>query len=95
LRAICSAIGLGNNKNFTGAAVVPAACRAMKRSGASVSVIISEATMVIDCRKDSDVIDETSMADKPIDDVMNAQKDLVGIVRQVVCEGVTKVGELE
>ena len=47
-----------------------------------------KATAGIACRKDSDVIDETPMAYKPIDDVMNAQKDLVEIVhtlRQVVC----------
>jgi tRNA-splicing ligase RtcB len=34
------------------------------------------------------VIDETPMAYKPIDDVMNAQKDLVEIahtLRQVIC----------
>jgi len=47
-----------------------------------------KATAGIECRKDSDVIDETPMAYKPIGDVMNAQKDLVEIVHtlhQVVC----------
>jgi tRNA-splicing ligase RtcB len=42
----------------------------------------------IECRKDADVIDETPAAYKPIDAVMNAQKDLVETVhtlRQIVC----------
>jgi tRNA-splicing ligase RtcB len=42
----------------------------------------------VECRKDSDVIDETPAAYKPIDDVMAAQADLVEIahtLRQVVC----------
>jgi tRNA-splicing ligase RtcB len=46
------------------------------------------ATAGIECRKDEDVIDETPAAYKPIDDVMEAQKDLVEVVhtlRQVVC----------
>ena len=48
----------------------------------------AHATVGIECRKDAGVIDETPAAYKPIDDVMNAQKDLVEIVytlRQVVC----------
>lgn len=47
-----------------------------------------EATAGVECRKDADVIDETPMAYKPIDQVMAAQADLVDIVhelRQVVC----------
>jgi tRNA-splicing ligase RtcB len=46
------------------------------------------ATEGIECRKDADVIDETPMAYKPIDKVMEAQSDLVEVVhelRQVVC----------
>jgi tRNA-splicing ligase RtcB (3'-phosphate/5'-hydroxy nucleic acid ligase) len=46
------------------------------------------ATAGIECRKDADVIDETPMAYKPIDKVMEAQDDLVEVVhelRQVVC----------
>ena len=46
------------------------------------------ATAGIECRKDEDVIDETPMAYKPIDKVMEAQRDLVEVVhelRQVVC----------
>jgi tRNA-splicing ligase RtcB len=47
-----------------------------------------KATEGIECRKDADVIDETPMAYKPIDKVMEAQADLVEVVhelRQVVC----------
>jgi len=46
------------------------------------------ATAGVECRKDADVIDETPGAYKPIDAVMEAQRDLVEIVhtlRQVVC----------
>ena len=46
------------------------------------------ATKGVECRKDSDVIDETPMAYKDIDAVMKAQEDLVDIVhtlKQVVC----------
>jgi tRNA-splicing ligase RtcB (3'-phosphate/5'-hydroxy nucleic acid ligase) len=46
------------------------------------------ATAGIECRKDEGVIDETPMAYKPIDKVMEAQSDLVEVVhelRQVVC----------
>ena len=45
-------------------------------------------TAGVECRKDSDVIDETPAAYKSIDAVMVAQTDLVEIVhalRQVVC----------
>jgi tRNA-splicing ligase RtcB len=48
----------------------------------------AKATEGIECRKDAEVIDETPGAYKPIDAVMEAQKDLVEIVhtlRQVVC----------
>jgi tRNA-splicing ligase RtcB len=47
-----------------------------------------KATEGIECRKDEGVIDETPMAYKPIDKVMEAQADLVDVVhtlRQVVC----------
>ncbi len=46
------------------------------------------ATAGIECRKDADVVDETSAAYKAIDAVMAAQADLVEVVatlRQVVC----------
>lgn len=42
----------------------------------------------VECRKDKDVIDETPAAYKPIEAVMDAQRDLVEIVhslQQVVC----------
>ena len=42
----------------------------------------------VECRKDSGVIDETPMAYKDIDAVMEAQRDLVEVVhtlKQVVC----------
>src|SRR5690606_23206908 len=48
----------------------------------------AKATEGIECRKDSGVIDETPMAYKDIDAVMEAQKDLVAIVhtlKQVLC----------
>ena len=48
----------------------------------------AQATAGIECRKDADVIDETPMAYKDIDEVMSSQSDLVDIVhtlRQVVC----------
>jgi tRNA-splicing ligase RtcB len=48
----------------------------------------AQATAGIECRKDEDVIDETPMAYKSIDAVMEAQRDLVDVVhtlRQVVC----------
>ncbi len=47
-----------------------------------------QATAGVECRKDADVIDETPMACKSIDAVMEEQKDLVDVVhtlRQVVC----------
>jgi tRNA-splicing ligase RtcB len=46
------------------------------------------ATRDVECRKDQAVLDETPQAYKPIDAVMQAQRDLVDIVhelRQVVC----------
>lgn len=46
------------------------------------------ATAGVECRKDAGVIDETPAAYRPIDQVMEAQKDLVEIMhtlRQVVC----------
>ena len=53
-----------------------------------VRVAAERATAGVECRKDADVIDETPAAYKPIDQVMEAQKDLVEIVytlKQVVC----------
>jgi tRNA-splicing ligase RtcB len=65
--------------------------RAMSRADAKKRFTLADhakATAGIECRKDEDVIDETPAAYKPIDAVMEAQKDLVEIVhelRQVVC----------
>jgi tRNA-splicing ligase RtcB len=42
----------------------------------------------VECRKDVEVVDESPAAYKPIEAVMEAQRDLVEIVhtlRQVVC----------
>jgi tRNA-splicing ligase RtcB len=65
--------------------------RAMSRNEAKRRFTVEDhvaATAGIECRKDADVIDETPMAYKPIDQVMAAQADLVEVVhelRQVVC----------
>ncbi len=65
--------------------------RAMSRGEAKRRFSVDDhvrATEGIECRKDADVIDETPMAYKPIDKVMEAQRDLVEVVhelRQVVC----------
>ena len=65
--------------------------RAMSRGEAKRRFSVEDhaaATAGIECRKDADVIDETPMAYKPIDKVMEAQADLVEVVhelRQVVC----------
>jgi tRNA-splicing ligase RtcB len=65
--------------------------RAMSRGQAKRQFSLEDhakATEGIECRKDADVIDETPMAYKPIDQVMAAQSDLVEVVhelRQVVC----------
>jgi tRNA-splicing ligase RtcB (3'-phosphate/5'-hydroxy nucleic acid ligase) len=81
--------GLGNPESFQSCS--HGAGRAMSRSEAKRRFSIEEhckATANVECRKDAAVIDETPMAYKPIDHVMNAQKDLVEIVhtlRQVVC----------
>jgi len=65
--------------------------RAMSRTEAKRRFTLEDharATEGIECRKDEDVIDETPMAYKDIDAVMQAQSDLVDIVhtlRQVIC----------
>lgn len=65
--------------------------RRMSRNQARATYSVSdhvEATRGVECRKDVNVVDETPMAYKPIDDVMRAQDDLVEIVhtlKQVVC----------
>jgi tRNA-splicing ligase RtcB len=65
--------------------------RAMSRGEAKRRFSVDDhvkATEGVECRKDAEVIDETPMAYKPIDKVMEAQSDLVEVVhelRQVVC----------
>jgi hypothetical protein len=71
-------------------------CHVQKQSGASRLTITWKATAGVECRKDADVIDETPMAYKSIDAVMEAQTDLVEVVhtlRRVVC--VKGWGDLE
>jgi tRNA-splicing ligase RtcB len=81
--------GKGNPESFMSCS--HGAGRAMSRNEAKRRFSVADhvaATAGVECRKDADVIDETPMAYKPIDAVMEAQKDLVEIVhtlRQVVC----------
>jgi tRNA-splicing ligase RtcB len=81
--------GLGNDASFHSCS--HGAGRAMSRNEARRRFTVADhvaATAGIECRKDADVIDETPMAYKSIDQVMEAQCDLVEIVhtlRQVVC----------
>jgi len=81
--------GKGNIESFTSCS--HGAGRAMSRNEAKRRFTVedhAQATQGIECRKDADVIDETPMAYKPIDQVMAAQTDLVEVVhelRQVVC----------
>jgi tRNA-splicing ligase RtcB (3'-phosphate/5'-hydroxy nucleic acid ligase) len=81
--------GLGNPESFHSCS--HGAGRAMSRGEAKRRFSIEDhckATAGVECRKDAAVIDETPMAYKPIDAVMNAQKDLVEVahtLRQVVC----------
>ena len=81
--------GKGNPESFCSCS--HGAGRTMSRTAARKRFTLeqhAEATKGIECRKDEDVIDETPMAYKPIDDVMRAQGDLVEVVhelRQVVC----------
>ena len=81
--------GKGNPESFSSCS--HGAGRAMSRTEAKRRFSVADhiaATAGVECRKDADVIDETPMAYKSIDAVMEAQKDLVEIVhtlRQVVC----------
>jgi len=81
--------GLGNPESFHSCS--HGAGRIMSRNEARRKFTVADhiaATAGIECRKDEDVIDETPGAYKPIDAVMEAQKDLVEIahtLRQVVC----------
>ena len=81
--------GLGNPESFNSCS--HGAGRAMSRNEAKrrfTTADHAKATEGIECRKDEDVIDETPAAYKNIEQVMNAQSDLVEIahtLRQVVC----------
>ena len=81
--------GKGNPQSFNSCS--HGAGRAMSRTEARRRFTVeqhAEATRDVECRKDKDVIDETPAAYKPIDAVMEAQRDLVDVVhtlRQVVC----------
>jgi len=81
--------GKGNPESFTSCS--HGAGRAMSRNEAKRKFTLSDhalATEGVECRKDSDVLDETPGAYKPIDAVMAAQDDLVEVVhtlKQVVC----------
>ncbi len=81
--------GLGNPESFHSCS--HGAGRAMSRTEAKRRFTVAdhaEATRGIECRKDAEVLDETPAAYKPIDAVMEAQRDLVEIaheLRQVVC----------
>jgi tRNA-splicing ligase RtcB len=81
--------GLGNDESFHSCS--HGAGRAMSRNEAKRRFTTADhekATAGVECRKDEDVIDETPAAYKNIEDVMNAQSDLVEIahtLRQVVC----------
>lgn len=65
--------------------------RAMSRTEARKRFTLKDhrlATEGVECRKDSEVIDETPAAYKPIAAVMDAQKELVDILfelRQIIC----------
>ena len=81
--------GKGNPESFHSCS--HGAGRAMSRTEARRRYTVEDhakATVGIECRKDEGVIDETPMAYKSIDAVMEAQRDLVDILfelRQVVC----------
>jgi tRNA-splicing ligase RtcB len=81
--------GRGNPESFMSCS--HGAGRKMSRSKAKAMYTVADmisSTEGIECRKDSDVIDEIPMSYKNIDDVMNAQRDLVSIehiLRQVLC----------
>jgi tRNA-splicing ligase RtcB len=81
--------GLGNPESFESCS--HGAGRAFSRNEARRRFTLADhaaATAGVECRKDEAVLDETPSAYKPIDAVMNAQKDLVEVLhtlKQVVC----------
>jgi tRNA-splicing ligase RtcB (3'-phosphate/5'-hydroxy nucleic acid ligase) len=81
--------GLGNPESFESCS--HGAGRVLSRTEAKKRYTVEDhiaATAGVECRKDKDVLDETPMAYKDIDKVMEAQRDLVEVVhtlKQVVC----------
>jgi tRNA-splicing ligase RtcB len=81
--------GKGNLESFHSCS--HGAGRVMSRAEAKRRFSVADheaATAGVECRKDAAVIDETPAAYKPIDQVMQAQADLVAVVhelRQIVC----------
>ncbi|MCO8162211.1 RtcB family protein [Pseudomonas sp. 21LCFQ02] len=81
--------GLGNEEAFCSCS--HGAGRTMSRTKAKKLFTVEDqirATAHVECRKDADVIDEIPMAYKDIDQVMDAQRELVQVLhtlRQVVC----------
>lgn len=81
--------GLGNEKAFNSAS--HGAGRRMSRSAAKRRFStrdLEEQTRGVECRKDSGVVDEIPAAYKPIEQVMDQQRDLVEVVaklKQFIC----------
>ncbi|WP_328670742.1 RtcB family protein [Streptomyces sp. NBC_00328] len=81
--------GLGNEKAFNSAS--HGAGRRMSRNAAKrrfTTKDLEEQTRGVECRKDSGVVDEIPGAYKPIEQVIEQQRDLVQVVaklKQVVC----------
>ncbi|MFD6292702.1 RtcB family protein [Streptomyces sp. NPDC060205] len=81
--------GLGNEKAFNSAS--HGAGRRMSRNAAKRRFTVKdleEQTRGVECRKDSGVVDEIPAAYKPIEQVIDQQRDLVEVVaklKQVVC----------
>ncbi|MFD7517565.1 RtcB family protein [Streptomyces niveus] len=81
--------GLGNSAAFNSAS--HGAGRRMSRNAAKkrfTTKDLEEQTRGVECRKDSGVVDEIPAAYKPIEKVIDQQKDLVEVVaklKQVVC----------
>ncbi|MFF0059954.1 RtcB family protein [Streptomyces sp. NPDC005279] len=81
--------GLGNAESFNSAS--HGAGRKMSRSAAKRRFStrdLEEQTRGVECRKDSGVVDEIPGAYKPIEKVMEQQRDLVQVVaklKQVIC----------
>lgn len=81
--------GLGNKESFCSCS--HGAGRVMSRTAAKKRFTVADqirTTAHVECRKDSEVIDEIPLAYKDIEAVMAAQSSLVEVVhtlRQVVC----------